>query len=110
MTRRLSAYVHVRGADGGMVAFGPDDDVPGWAAEQIKNPKAWADDDDVVVVDAPSGDGPDVGGGEDDDERPPRSGKGSSLEAWRQYATDHGVAVPDDASRDDIIEAVEASS
>jgi len=44
-TRRLRTWVHVsRGDHGETVAFGPDDIVPEWAAAQITNPKAWADD------------------------------------------------------------------
>ena len=38
---------------------------------------------------------------------PPRSGKGSGVEAWREYATSLGVEVADDATRDDIIAAVD---
>lgn len=38
---------------------------------------------------------------------PPRSGKGSGVEAWREYATSLGVEVADDATRDDIIAVVD---
>lgn len=38
---------------------------------------------------------------------PARAGRGSSAEAWRTWATNAGVTVPDDASRDDIIAACE---
>lgn len=45
--RKLRTTVHVpRGEEGhfdGSVVFGPDDDVPEWAAARITNPKAWAD-------------------------------------------------------------------
>lgn len=37
-TRRLAAHVYVDG-----VAYSPDSDVPDEVAEQITNPKAWAD-------------------------------------------------------------------
>ncbi len=40
---------------------------------------------------------------------PPRAGRGSSAEAWRQWAESAGVAVQDDAGRDDIIAACEAA-
>ncbi|WP_311208780.1 MULTISPECIES: hypothetical protein [unclassified Aeromicrobium] len=39
---------------------------------------------------------------------PPRSGKGSSTEAWAAFAADHGITVADDADRDTIIAAVDA--
>lgn len=38
---------------------------------------------------------------------PPRSGKGSGVEAWREYAASLGIEVPGDASRDDIIAVVD---
>jgi hypothetical protein len=47
----------------------------------------------------------------DDDEappllqEPPRSGKGASEAAWRQYAQSYGVQVPEGADRADIIAA-----
>lgn len=40
---------------------------------------------------------------------PPRAGAGSGGGAWRAYAEDHGVAVPDDAGRDDVIAALDAA-
>lgn len=36
--------------------------------------------------------------------QPPRAGRGSSLEAWTAYATHLGVAVPESATRDEVIE------
>lgn len=36
---------------------------------------------------------------------PPRAGRGSTTAAWRTYATKHGVTIPTDADRDDIITA-----
>jgi hypothetical protein len=39
---------------------------------------------------------------------PPRVGRGSSRDAWAAYAEGLGVPVADDASRDDIIAAVDA--
>lgn len=51
-------------------------------------------------------------GGEEEDEapagaEPPRSGKGSGLEVWITYAESLDVAVPEDASRDDVIDLVD---
>jgi hypothetical protein len=86
MARRLTSYVHVVDADGRDVAFGPDDKVPGWAAKQIVNPKAWADphadegDDGTAATSGASGSStvPDGGGtGNGPDGEPPRAdGKG----------------------------------
>lgn len=39
---------------------------------------------------------------------PPRSGKGSGLDAWRSYARQLGVEPRADADRDDVIAAVDA--
>lgn len=36
---------------------------------------------------------------------PPKSGRGSSAGAWRDYARANGVEVADDADRDDVIAA-----
>lgn len=40
-------------------------------------------------------------------EPPARSGPGSGVDAWRAYAEQIGLEVADDASRDDIIAAVD---
>lgn len=49
----------------------------------------------------------------DGDEQPPtppaQGGPGSGAEAWRNYAAKVGVDVPQDASRDDVITALEAA-
>ena len=39
---------------------------------------------------------------------PPRAGEGSGTEVWREYATALGLEIADDASRADIIAAVDA--
>jgi len=41
---------------------------------------------------------------------PPRSGKGSGIDKWKQYAESKGHSVPDDADRDTIIALVDADS
>lgn len=41
------------------------------------------------------------------DEPPPKAGPGSGRTAWAAYASSAGVAVEDDMTRDDIIDAVE---
>ncbi len=41
------------------------------------------------------------------DDRPPKAGKGSGFPAWLDYATKRDIMLPVDATRDDIIAAVE---
>ncbi|SDL33088.1 hypothetical protein [Streptomyces indicus] len=103
--RRLIAYVHVAGA-----VYGPGDDVPPEVARRI-GAHAWAPAD---------GDQDDGGEQQLDDqgdgdqapapsEAPPRSGRGSGVEAWRKFAEQHDVEVPADATREDVIAACEAA-
>lgn len=40
---------------------------------------------------------------------PPKDGKGSTSEAWREYAAAVGVEVEPDAKRDAVISAIEAA-
>ncbi|MFJ8855243.1 hypothetical protein [Streptomyces sp. NPDC102437] len=94
MSRRLIAYVHVDG-----VAYGPDDRIPAAALRKIGD-HAFADADDQD--DSGDGSGGDV-------EAPPRSGRGSGVEAWRAFAEQHDVEVAAAASREDIIAACEAA-
>lgn len=97
MARRLVATVVLRDpVTFAPVAFGPGDDVPDWAAVLITNPEVW---EGVPVAVAPS---PPVG-------EPPRSGRGASAKAWRKYAESVGVVVPEGASREEIIAAVDAA-
>lgn len=42
-----------------------------------------------------------------DDTKPPLSGKGSGLEAWKLYAESNSITVPADATRDDIVTLVQ---
>lgn len=165
--RRLVAYVFVRDEHGRSVRFGPRDDVPGWAAEKIRNPRAWAADEDPDEQDdnelqdiltagdeqgqapggSPGDSAPVEGQGQGQApaptpdaveqtgpantaapvqpgevheqpnppaapaavEPPPRSGRGSGAPVWAKYASDHGVEVGEDDSRDDIIAALEAA-
>ena len=46
MSRRLSTFVHVHHEDGSSHVFGPDDDVPAWAAKAITNDSVWEQDED----------------------------------------------------------------
>jgi hypothetical protein len=93
MGRRLNTTVHVHLPEGSK-AYGPGDDVPKEHAALITNPKAWAD-----------GDGED---GEDGG-IPPRAGKGSGKDAWVAYAAANDVDHDPDATRDEIVAAVESA-
>lgn len=103
MARRLKTFVHVGGN-----AYGPGDDVPPEVAEQIGD-HAWQSGDDD------QGDAEPHVGFEDPtarklaDTEPPRSGRGSGVEAWRTFAEQHGVGTDSDMSREDIIAACEAA-
>jgi hypothetical protein len=105
MARRLNTHVHVAGA-----WYGPDDTVPDDVAGKIGD-HAWADDDQddggtvgfTDPADGDQGNGGEGGGVE----APPRSGRGSGVEAWRTFAEQNALDVADDASREDIIAAAE---
>jgi len=112
--RRLVAYVFVRDEHGRSVRFGPHDEVPGWAAEQIRNQHAWEQTGDEGqapdVHDSPTAppeadEAPTV----EHPEPPPRAGRGSGATAWASYAREVGVQVGEHDSRDDIITALEAA-
>lgn len=91
MGRRLATHVWVE-SDGGSGWFGPDDELPSWAEDAITNPAAFDDGEDEAS------DGP-----------PPKSGRGSGLDAWKAYAAAHDVEVPDGVSKDDLITALESA-
>lgn len=93
---RLCGYVHVhrRAADGSVaetVAFGPDDDLPDWAADEITNPAAW----EGGVLPEPA----------EAESKVPTRRQGAKV--WAGYAKDNGVDVAEDAERDVIIAALE---
>lgn len=110
MARRLRSYVHVDGT-----AYGPDSKVPPEVAERIGE-HAWEDSDG----EAPGEDGPETVGFTDPGaagsptptgagEAPPRSGRGSGIDAWRKYVEDNGVDMPTDATREELIAAAETA-
>ncbi len=94
---RLAGFVYAVGPDGSGQWFGPDTEWPDWVAGVVTNPKAWVDGQ-VPEVETGQG-GP-----------PPRSGRGSGLDEWKAYAELIGVTVDSEASRDDVIAAVDAAS
>lgn len=92
---RLATYVHLRTDDGKFHAFGPDDDLPDWVVTRLAdNPRVWAE-------------------GEEPDAQssgiPPKKGRGASRDAWAAYAAANDVETAEDASRDDIIAALDAA-
>lgn len=99
MARKLTANVYVDGVLYGPAGKSPSKDV----AEQITNPKAWsgkADAEDSGSSGSGSGSGNGI---------PPKGGAGSGVDAWKAYAGKLDVKVADDASRDDVIAAIEAA-
>lgn len=96
--RRLIAYIHVAGA-----VYGPGDDVPPEAARRI-GAHAWATGDQGTGGEQQLGEQAPAPSA-----APPRSGRGSGVEAWRKFAEQHDVEVPADATREDVIAACEAS-
>lgn len=90
MPGRLAAFVYVNDERGTVRRFGPDDEVPDWAAAKITNPKAWAEQPEPQ---APSG----------------APAKNASREVWAAFAAVRSVDVAADATRDQIIAAVGAA-
>lgn len=110
--RKLAVTVHVQDPETGRhVVFHRGAEVPDRLAEQITNPDVWeaesesAESQETEVPDAQAAaveaQAESTRSGE-----PPRSGRGSSREAWAAYAADHSVHVDDEDTRDDIITAL----
>jgi len=104
MSRRLRTFVHIQDEEGRTHLFGPDSDIPQWAADKIDNPKAWSGQPDAQPGRSVETVNAELGGS------PPRQGPGSGKDAWKTYADSLGIAYADDATRDDIIAAVELST
>ena len=113
MSGWLATFVHVVDDEGETHILGPEDDVPGWAAKRITNPKAWAGSPSLESAagggdgrkqgTSPSGSGAAPGG------PPPKAGAGSGLEAWLAYAKDQGFDIDGEPKRDELIAALEAA-
>lgn len=119
---KLATYVHVADEHDQMHVFGPPDTVPAWAAKKITNPDAWEggkvpsaqEDPDVELarleariaeLKASAQAEPVVA----QDGPPPKGGAGSGAPAWREYAARNNVEVAEDASREDVVEALTAA-
>lgn len=99
MTARSAVHVHVVSKDGTRRQWlAPGDEVPSWARLDDRNLQA------VGVAQAAPESIRQAGGGVPE---PSRSGRGSSLDAWRSFAESNGVGVDSEMSRDDIIAACE---
>ena len=115
--RRLAVYVTVAGdpsSGQGFATFGPDDEVPDWAAKQMGD-HVWANggsDPDADAAARAAADA-DAKAKADADAAasgiPARAGAGSSKEAWTEYAGSLNVDVAEAKTRDDIIAAIEAA-
>lgn len=94
--------VYVSDDEGNRHAFVAGQDVPDWAAEKMG---------DVIDDGARSEaveDDKDTGAGAEQDAVPERPKGNASREAWAEYARAQGFDVAEDATRDDIIAAVDA--
>lgn len=69
----------------------------------VEVPKDAKRDEIIAAVDAAKDDD-----GDDEPVEPPREGEGSELEAWQEYAEAIGFDVPEDATREEIIAAIDA--
>jgi hypothetical protein len=105
---KLNTTVHVDG-----VAYGPGKDIPAEVAAQITNPDVW-DGDPPTPVETPAEtpvETPAANDGkpaEDSSGIPPKGGAGSGKDAWLVYA-EGKVEVPEGATRDEIVAALEAA-
>lgn len=123
-----------------LVSFAVGDKPPKWAKDAITNPAAWegkvsaapasgvravkaAEEPDTGAEGAGGTDTEDEGatgtqeaqdGQESQEEEavsePARAGKGSSLSAWQSYVDLLGIEYDEDATRDDLIELVDAAA
>jgi hypothetical protein len=127
---KLNTFVHAVEVDasgartGRDKVFGPDDDLNkpenAWALAAITNPDVW-DGAKPPRREPPAATGAgeeiaqlkariaelEAAGGPSQSGIPPRGGSGSSAQAWREYATGVGVEVDPEASREDVIAALE---
>lgn len=89
--RKAARYVTVAGR-----TYAPGEKIPAEVVELIDNPAVWESDEEPEDDEEPEG-------------LPPMSGKGSGRDAWAAYAQANGVAVDDDATRDQIVAGLEAA-
>jgi hypothetical protein len=97
--RKLAANIYL---DGKKFPKGTsEEDLPEGIAVRITNPRAWEGDVEAAKADDDPPD-PDKTEGP-----PPRSGAGSSRDAWSAFAESHDFDVDPDATKAQIIESLE---
>lgn len=102
---RLSANTIVRNPDDqSLHVLKAGQDVPEWAVEQVGDHLLDGATAAPAKDEKPNGSNAGAGG---EITEPPRAGRGSGLDAWTAYAEHLGIAVPDGAQRDDVIELVD---
>jgi hypothetical protein len=99
--------IHIAGENGEVVTLLPGDEIPGWAAKKVTNPRVTGQESEDEAAPSPLSD--DVPGAADNADAgpPPHAGPGSGKAAWQEYAASQGVAVDDDSRKEDIIAACE---
>jgi hypothetical protein len=104
--RKLATTVHVHDPETGRsVVFLKGATPPKRIQDLITNQSVWEtsqDTDEADPVEDAAEESTPVQDSSADGE-PPRSGKGSSKDAWASFASQHGVGVDDEDSRDDIV-------
>lgn len=126
MARRLVSTVHVYRRDeqgnpmGSAHVFPAGSEPPDWAQAAITNPKAWGEHgstpaeeqytDEIAKISTQVSGGTAKAAqtGDGEPPTPPKGGKRATRSEWLQYATDSGVQVDNDASKEDIVAACEA--
>jgi hypothetical protein len=98
---KLNTHVTVHDENGAPFTFGPDVELPEWAARKISNPNVW--DGDAPVFEEE----PEEEIDEADENEPARSGRGSGLPVWQAYAKSLDITFPEDADRNAIIALVD---
>lgn len=92
MARHLAAHVHVYDDQGVAHVFGPDAEVPAWAAAKITNPSAW-DSEELVIEDETS----------DPDDRPTEEWTVPDIRAWAELAE---IDLGDATKKADILKVI----
>lgn len=112
MAPRLTANVVVRNPDGIATCLEAGTELPAWAVGRVgkhvldsgqQEPAAGAKPAEPSLNPPPPQPSGPVG------TPPPKSGKGSTDAAWTKYASDNGVAVTEEMSRNEVIAACEAA-
>ena len=113
----LNTHVGVHHPEHGSVLLSPGVEVPEWAIPLIENPEVWAE---APAAEDHAPDGEAETGGEDTEPSvpasetpaedvpvPAKAGPKATAEAWAAYALAKGFEVAADATRSEIIEALE---